>query len=484
MISAVTTTNPLPPDDPRSMKARNSERITRLRIVETGVEFDLHRDARRWLIGSGAEADFVIAADPCVSTNHCVLERREGRLVIRDRGSRNGTFVNGYPVEAAELQIGSRVLLGCTTLIAIGPSPARASAFEQLRGSDPAFRAVIADAMRAALTDCNVLVVGETGTGKELIARLLHETSPRQTGAFVAVNCGAFPRELIGSELFGHERGAFTGAATEREGYFVEANGGTLFLDELGELPLSMQPHLLRALETRRVRRIGGSTERAVDVRVVAATNRLDDLGSAQSTIRLDLYHRVATVVLTIPPLRERPGDLRILVTAMMDAMSAQLGTKTVSPIAWPTLERYDWPGNVRELQHCVSRAMTLGGAELSADDFLPRAASLAASRRNALARGTRPPEGDRLLAEPTFVDHAMDHGKLEPRNQLADETVVDCDPSAPALAPYEAMLRDAMEDALRRRGSIRGAASQLGMPKSTFADKAKQWGITLTRRR
>ena len=303
----------------------------------------------------------------------------------------------------------------------------------------------IDQAMRAAQSECSVLIVGETGTGKDLVARLVHEQSRRADGPFVAVNCGAIPRELIASELFGHERGAFTGATEGREGYFVEAHGGTLFLDEIGELPIELQPHLLRVLETRRVRRVGGQSDRLVDVRIVAATNRTEGLGGDNARLRTDLYHRLATVVLSLPPLRERMGDMVELVETMLAELAPDFGVKRVSEDGWNALASYAWPGNVRELRHAVARAVTLGGDELGPADFFPD-----------LGRG--------LSRSSVAMPLAMSGAKGD-------------------LVPYQAMIKGAMAQALQKHGTIRAAADSLGMPKSTFADKAKEYGL-VTRRR
>jgi transcriptional regulator with PAS, ATPase and Fis domain len=284
-----------------------------------------------------------------------------------------------------------------------------------------------------------VLVVGETGTGKDLIARLVHETSRRSHGPFVPVNCGAIPRELIGSELFGHEKGSFTGATETRDGYFVEAHGGTLFLDEIGELPAELQPTLLRVLETRRVRRIGGQSDRIVDVRIVAATNRVAGLGTDQSPMRVDLFHRISTMVLELAPLRERMGDLVDIVEAVLAEHRLEFGDKRVSSEAWQALSSYPWPGNVRELRHAVARAVALGGRELGPADFFP-----------------------------DFISRV---GRLQ------------TEPLDGSMLPYEVMIRGAMKQALQEHGSIRAAAMALGMPKSTFADKARSWGLITTRR-
>jgi DNA-binding NtrC family response regulator len=403
--------------------------------------------AQRWLLGSEQSCDFCVV-DPFVSGTHALLERRsDGAVLVRDRDSKNGTFIDGNPVQVAELRAGSCLTIGRTALMAVSSiasgSENQPRAIEMLRGNDPVLRMVIDQAIRAAQTDCNVLVLGETGTGKDLMARLVHESSRRSTGPFVAVNCGAIARELIASELFGHEKGAFTGASEIREGYFVEANGGTLFLDEIGELPLELQPHLLRALETRRVRRVGGQNERSVDVRIVAATNQTDGLGTDASRLRLDLYHRIATVVLNMPPLRERMCDLVELVEAMLKDFEPEYGEKNVTGAGWKSLACYGWPGNVRELRHAVARAVTLGGDDLGPTDFFP----LGSAKGNAW----------------------FDLAKLDDKDN--------------DLVPYHAMLRGAMETALQVHGTIRAAAKSLGMPKSTFADKAKAWGLMTKRR-
>lgn len=399
-----------------------------------GRLYPLEPSRQRWLIGTQPACD-VVLDDRCVSGLHCVIERLPlGALIVRDRSSRNGTYVNGQAVEGAVLTPGARLLLGRTTLVAIGDDGPSTSAWSLLRGSHPTFLAALADAAKAALSDCSVLVVGETGTGKDLVARAIHERSRRAEGPFVAVNCGAIPRELIASELFGHQKGAFTGASEDREGYFAQAHGGTLLLDELGELPLELQPHLLRVLETRRVRPVGGAEERPFDVRVIAATNQLEGLGTESSRLRLDLFHRVATVVITMPPLRQRMDDLRVLVRHFLQETDAGR-RKIVSEEAWAALLAYDWPGNARELRHAVDRAVTLGETLLEPKDFFP---NLNWPR---LERGRRTTSGA-------------------------------------LLAPFEAPVYDEMIRMLALHGSARAAAAAMGMAKSTFADRALRWGL------
>jgi transcriptional regulator with PAS, ATPase and Fis domain len=412
--------------------------VAALRATGDSSEHALELGQRRWIVGSRPDCDLVID-DPFVSQHHCVLERKQaGELVVRDRNSKNGTHVNGNRVEGAELGIGAYLTLGRTTLVAVAGAGAECTrAIELLRGHDPSFRSTVNQAMKAGAADCNILIVGETGTGKDLLARVVHEGSRRAHHKLVAVNCGGIPRELVGSELFGHEKGAFTGAHADRDGYFVEANGGTLFLDELGELPLELQPHLLRAIESKCVRRVGGTFERPVDVRIIAATNRIDGLGTEASRVRLDLYHRLATVVLMLPPLRERMGDLVELVESMLQELGVERGARHINEEAWDALASYAWPGNVRELRHAIARAVALGGETLGAHDFFPE-----------LRFGRRGPPGMTLP------------------------------PESRALVPYQAMMRGAMEQALLTHGTIRAAAGQLGMAKSTFADRARAWGL------
>jgi transcriptional regulator with PAS, ATPase and Fis domain len=412
--------------------------VIALRNIATGEMFSLEDGPRRWLVGKDEGCDLRVY-DPAVSGIHFILERRsDGAFLVRDRDSTNGTMIDAHRIEAAELRSGSYITFGRTTLLAIGPVTVTTAprAIEQWKGSDPKSRAVLDRAIKAAQSDCSVLVVGETGTGKDLVARMIHESSRRSNGPFVAVNCGAIPRELIGSELFGHERGAFTGATESREGYFVEAHGGTLFLDEIGELPIELQPHLLRVLETRRVRSLGGQAEKAVDVRIIAATNREANLGTDASPLRVDLYHRVATVVLKLPALRERMGDLIDIVHSLMKEYPGA-AEKTITKEAWHALSSYAWPGNVREVRHTVERAITLGGQCLGPADFFSELAT----------RGVpRPLVGAAML-------------------------------------PYQVLMRASMERALDQHRTIRAAAQSIGMPKSTFADKAREYGLELPKR-
>ncbi|ACY17220.1 sigma 54-dependent Fis family transcriptional regulator [Haliangium ochraceum] len=484
-----------------------SEFITALGVVESGEIVPLPGTGRI-AIGSDPDCEVVLRGDG-IAPVHCTIERGRrdsGGLACvhlhpeqRARQRSAESRVLGRPADAAERaepvpwRPGTPLRVGPWTLIAIaehrrGPG----SAFARLRGRDPALRRAVATAVRAASSDCSVLILGETGTGKELIARTIHDASRRAQGPLVALNCGAISGQLIGSELFGHARGAFTGAAAERDGLFVQADGGTLFLDELGELPTEQQPHLLRALETRSVRRIGANREQAIDVRLVAATNRMDGLGSGASRLRLDLVHRVATVVVALPPLRQRPGDIPLLVRAFLDEFAADFGHHDISP---ETLERmcaYPWPGNVRELRAAVQRGMALCTQELRLRELLPprELAAVPVSTPSATsgeyangdgAGGARPDAApSSALAAPAQPPAASAASASSVPAAMAAAESAD----APGeLAPLDSLVREQMRRALERCGSIRRAAHALGIPKSTFADRARRLGVLPVRR-
>jgi DNA-binding NtrC family response regulator len=241
----------------------------------------------------------------------------------------------------------------------------------QLVGEDLSLRKVFASLQKAAATDTTVLLEGESGTGKELFARSLHALSPRAEAPFVAINCAAIPETLLETELFGHEKGAFTGAVARKLGKFEMAHRGTLFLDEIGDLPLSLQAKILRALEERRFERVGGTATVQVDVRLVAATNRGLRAAVAARRFREDLFFRLSVFPITVPPLRDRPGDIPLLARFFVDRFCRDMKKKplTLSPAALEQLCSYRWPGNVRELQNCIERAVILTDGEA----ILPR---------------------------------------------------------------------------------------------------------------
>jgi transcriptional regulator with GAF, ATPase, and Fis domain len=236
----------------------------------------------------------------------------------------------------------------------------------QLVGDDPSLRKVFASLQRAASTDTTVLIEGESGTGKELFARSLHALSARAEAPFVAINCAAIPETLLETELFGHEKGAFTGAVARKPGKFEMAHRGTLFLDEIGDLPLALQAKILRALEERRFERVGGTASVQVDVRLVAATNRGLRAAVTQRRFREDLFFRLSVFPITVPPLRERPGDIPVLARFFVERFCRDLKKRPIglSPAALEQLQAYRWPGNVRELQNCIERAVILADGD------------------------------------------------------------------------------------------------------------------------
>jgi DNA-binding NtrC family response regulator len=312
----------------------------------------------RTVIGTHESADLALR-DPTASRFHCEIVVEEGRALVRDLGSRNGTLVGGTRVLVAELAHGQTLVLGRSQLrfelsgehIKI-PLSAQ-ERFGLLVGRSAAMRAVFAVLERAAQTDSSVLLLGETGTGKEVAAESLHREGPRAQAPLVAIDCAAIPPGLIESELFGHERGAFTGADREHAGAFEAASGGTLFLDEIGELPLDVQPKLLRALEAREILRVGGERPIPVDIRVIAATNRNLPAEVNAGRFRPDLYYRLAVLEVVLPPLRERLDDLPLLVDALLLGMGKADAAATLrTPIFLGELRKHSWPGNLRELRN------------------------------------------------------------------------------------------------------------------------------------
>jgi DNA-binding NtrC family response regulator len=303
--------------------------------------------------------------DPTVSRRHLALEVLGDRLHLRDCGSSNGTLLGEVLLGEAFLHGGETLTLGAARVHVdrvAGVAPSAQSTgvrFGEVFGVSREMRRLYPLLERLASVDVPVLIEGETGTGKELVARALHEKGKRAAGPFVVLDCTAVSHSLIESELFGHERGAFTGAVSQRKGVFEQADGGTLFIDEIGDLELEMQPRLLRALERSEVRRLGGDRWIRCDVRIVAATRRDVDVLVQESRFRDDLFHRLSVGRVELPPLRRRRGD----VLALVEHLCRDLGAD-MSAIAGPILSdwvRGAWPGNVRELRNAVARELALG---------------------------------------------------------------------------------------------------------------------------
>ena len=317
------------------------------------------------LVGTQAPADLVLT-DPKVSRLHCEIAVGGGRVAIHDEGSTNGTTVDGVTIVRAELRDGQTIGVGDTRLrFELGQDRqaiqvSDSARFGRLVGESLAMRAMFSRLERAAKSDATVLLEGETGTGKEATAESIHDASTRAGGPLVVVDCSAIPSNLLESELFGHEKGAFTDAKDTRLGAFELAHGGTIFLDEIGELGLELQPKLLRALESHEIKRVGGGKYLPVDVRVIAATNRSLRHEVNDKRFRADLYYRLAVVQIRLPPLRERLSDLPMLVEHFLVRAGAN-GEALRKPAFLDELARHRWSGNVRELRNYLERCLALG---------------------------------------------------------------------------------------------------------------------------
>lgn len=415
--------------------------------------------------------------DPSVSRNHAVL-RLGDIMEIEDLGGANGIFIPDRSSSRvtdqtlnvrqlirrrAALAVGDRILLGTTSAV-VRHAPAVELPDLAIAGladagvivRDPAMRGIYEQAARAARSQISVLLLGETGVGKEVLARAIHAHSARAQGPFLGVNCAALTESLLQSELFGSEKGAFTGAASARAGLFEAASGGTVFLDEIGEMPLGMQAMLLRVLEERVVTRLGSTRARAVDVRFVAASNRDLEVASQRGGFRSDLYFRLAGMSLTIPPLRERPQEIESLVRTFVKAACRQLEKAApfvVSPGALEFLTAYSWPGNVRELRNAIDRAVVLCAGDTILPEHLPPS----------------------VLKAPTAVRPAAPaHPSLESPVEGQD-----------LLGEIKSLERARITEALERcAGNQSQAADLLGISRRTLISRLAEFGLPRPRKR
>jgi transcriptional regulator with PAS, ATPase and Fis domain len=426
--------------------------------VTSGVDSGLSAAFDHDVIRIGAqEGNHFLLTDTTVSRRHAEITRTPEGLVLRDLGSRNGTF-------AEERRI-KEIYLGDTDMFRVGKTemkvqlldevvdivPTQETMFEGIVGQSVAMRETFAVIERVARTELTVLVTGETGSGKELVSRAIHARSPRKGGPFIVFDCGAVARNLIESELFGHERGAFTTAVTSRPGVFEQANGGTIFLDELGELPYELQPNLLRVLEQREVRRVGDRKVRPVDVRVVAATNRnLQDM-IKEGKFREDLYYRLAVVEIGLPPIRDRIEDLPMLIEYLLRSAPFEHSVRGVAPDVLQLCQSYRWPGNVRELRNTLLRAIPFCDGDLIDMQALPEAL------RAEPVRGEAEPEEMVGLPLPN-----TDLSLREAKDRLID-----------------AFERRYLEDLLDRvEGNLSKAARDAGVDRKTIQRMLKKHGI------
>lgn len=419
-------------------------------------------------IGALTDNDFIIS-DDTVSRFHCQIIHEEDNYILKDLSSTNGTYIDGVRIREGFLTTGSRIKLGESELTFepieehILVEPTEETRYGEIVGGNVRMRQIFHILDKIAPSAATVVIEGETGTGKEVVARTVHAKSKRNNGPFIVFDCGAVPENLIESELFGHERGSFTGASRTRQGLFEMAHGGTLFLDEMGELNLDLQPKLLRVLESREVRRVGSNKSLPVDVRVIAATNR--DLAKEvrDGRFREDLFYRLSVVRIALPPLRERPDDIALLVDHFLEKDSCnrdpdgrrRLGG--ISPPAMRALESYNWPGNVRELANVIERACSFSSGGMLEIDDLPD--HIASRLKDANPRPLTRPEGD----EPQIPTGLVNLGFKDAKEAW--------------LTTFE---KDYIENLLtRNKQNISSAAREAGIDRKYFRKLMKKYGVT-----
>lgn len=354
-------------------------RKTKLLIISgplQGQEFIINKE--EFSIGSGKQNDLVLS-DSAVSRRHCEISVTENGYQIRDLDSTNGTFVQGIRITSAFLNPGAEFQIGKTHVIFCPLQEAREiplssnEAFGAMLGRSTAMRRIFHLAETYAPTDATIMITGETGTGKEIMAEEIHNHSPRAKRPYIVIDCASMAKELIESELFGHVKGAFTGANADRQGAFEIADGGTVFLDEIGDLSPELQPKLLRVLEKREIRRVGDNRIRKINVRIICATNRRLDEEVNAGRFREDLYYRLSVVQIELPPLRRRKEDIPLLSKKFLidlhgkNAMSQVLHFDETMEV----LKRHDWPGNVRELRNLIEVAFYASSRPVDLSAFL-----------------------------------------------------------------------------------------------------------------
>jgi DNA-binding NtrC family response regulator len=453
-------------------------------VDNPGQEWTFDKEEIR--IGSMQDND-VVLGDDTVSRYHCRITQEDNGYVLLDQRSTNGTFINKVRIREGFLKPGSIVSVGQSQLrfnareeeVEITPSPLDRCA--GLIGGNSRMREIYSIIEKIAPTATTVVIDGETGTGKEVVAQAIHSLSPRSRNDLVVFDCGAVPPNLIESELFGHEKGSFTGAVMTRQGLFEQADGGTLFLDELGELPLDLQPKLLRALEQREVRRVGSAKAAKVDVRIIAATNRnLEDEVRA-GRFRQDLFYRLSVVRLHLPSLRDRTDDIPLLIqhfleTGAFNRKPNAPPVRGVSREALTALQAYPWPGNVRELVNVVERAVSFCDNDLIQLSDLPdyiRNAKVPPPREVQPRRATTVPMAGGSVP---LVSMNPNTPAPSPPDELLAEGVTFKDAKERWVASFE---RDYILQLLRRNnGNISHAARAADIDRKYFRKLMKKYDI------
>ncbi len=443
---------------------------------------DLHFEKEEITLGAMEDND-VILRDDTVSRYHCKIVQEDTGYVLVDLRSTNGTFINKVRIREGYLRPGCTISVGQQQLkfnareeqVEIVPSDSDRCG--DLIGRNARMREIYAIMEKISPTNTTVVIEGETGTGKEVVAQSIHNLSPRAKGPLIIFDCGAVPPNLIESELFGHEKGSFTGAVMTRQGLFELADGGTLFLDELGELPIDLQPKLLRALEQREVRRVGAAKSQKVDVRIIAATNRNLETEVREGRFRQDLFYRLSVVRLHLPALRERPDDIALLISHFLKTQkynrtqSGEARIKAVSPQAMHCLATYEWPGNVRELVNVVERACSFSDSEIIQPDDLPEHV------RDARARAPRPVTHDGV--SPVYYGGSAPMPAVEaprPGAELTGGDVTFKDAKERWVSSFE---RDYIIALLKRHGgNISHAAREADIDRKYFRKLMKKYEI------
>jgi transcriptional regulator with GAF, ATPase, and Fis domain len=428
----------------------------------------------------------LVLADKAVSGTHFEVAARDDGYRLRDLNSRNGVLVGDLRIREVYLRPGTVFRIGHTQIQfqpmqdVVEIELSKRDRFDAIIGGSAAMREIFASLEKVSPSDLTVLITGETGTGKEMVARAIHNTSPRKHKPFVVLDCGSIPKELIESTLFGHEKGSFTGAIGQHLGCFEQASGGTIFLDEIGELDITLQPKLLRVLEQREIKRVGGDRTVKVDVRVLAATNR--DLREEvnKGNFREDLYFRLSVVHVELPPVRDRREDIPSLANHFLRDIAQRRGMQmTFAPDAIGAMLAHAWPGNVREMRNVVERAAALAdgpsisradlvfgrelGPSVSASYDLAKAGLAAAQRAAAAAAGVTPPP--MTTSGPATFDASL----LKPGLgfKSAKQTVVDA---------FEAAYLQALMD--RNDGNITRSAHEAGLTRYHLRELLKRHGL------
>jgi transcriptional regulator with GAF, ATPase, and Fis domain len=465
--------------------------LRKAKLVWHDGDKEVERSFDQGQIRLGAmEDNDVVLRDETSSRYHAkILQDTNGYLIL-DNGSTNGTFVNRVRVREAYLRHGCTIHLGESELkfwageedIEILPS--RKDYCGDLVGGHPRMREIYSIIEKIAPTNTTVVIEGETGTGKEVVAQTIHRLSPRGGGPIMVFDCGAVPENLIESELFGHEKGSFTGAIMTRQGLFEMGDTGTIFLDELGELPLDLQPKLLRALEQREIRRVGGARSMKVDVRIIAATNRnLEDEVRA-GRFRQDLFYRLSVVRLVLPPLRERAEDIPMLVRHILannsynKSKGGEAKVKKVSSEAMSLMSAYRWPGNVRELVNAIERAVSFAETDTIEPHDLPetvREGTGAPSRAGTQSRAqTNAPARPQSVPPQPFLSPAATATPARPGPESFDATFKDA--KERWVATFE---RDYVLTILRKNnGNISHAAREADIDRKYFRKLMKKYDI------